>query len=73
MTEKQRGYIRMISMGTEMCVFEIPDWKPNVWIQLSKWSVPPFLRGHLHPGFRCWISFNPNANVADELNISNWG
>lgn len=72
MTERERGLIRLIDMGTELCVFEISAWKPNVFIEMSKWTIPPHLRQHLHPGFRCWIGFNPNAKRAEYLNI-NWG
>lgn len=70
---KTRTHIRAISVGTQTVVFEVPEWKPNVWFQLQKTVVPLMERGALHPGFRCSVSVNLDAETADQLDISNWG
>lgn len=69
----KRTYIRAVIVGSVECVFELPEWKPGVWITLSKWSVPPHERGHLHPGFRCNVDIDIDAKNAEELNICKWG
>lgn len=73
MAKKTRTYICAISVGTQTTLFEIPEWKPNVWFELPKGAVPPTERGYLHPGFRCMVSVNIEAETADQLDISNWG
>lgn len=68
-----RTFIRAISTGTNMIIFEIPEWKPGVWIELARWSVPPEQRGYLHDGFQCKVDVYLNAEKAEDLRIRNWG
>lgn len=68
----QRAYIRAISIGSDTIVFEIAEWKPDVWFELSKWSVPPHERQYLHPGFRCRVTVDLDAKRAEDLRISKW-
>lgn len=68
-----RTYIRAVVHGHETVVFEIPAWKPGVWIHLSKRDVPPIERAHLHPGFRCNVTINIDAETPDQLHIRDWG
>ena len=68
----QQVYIRAVSLGSNTVIFEIPEWKPGVWFELSKWSVPPNERLYLHPGFRCRVTVDLDAKRAEDLQISNW-
>lgn len=68
-----RTYIRAVSVGTNTILFEIPEWKQNVWFELSRWAVPPEQRGYLHDGFQCKVSVYINAQKADDLRICDWG
>jgi len=73
MADVRRTYIRAITVGISECIFELPEWKRGVWIHLSKRSVPPYERVHLHPGYRCYVDINFNAKTPDHLNITKWG
>lgn len=72
MSKLQRTVIRAEVIGTQTVMFEIADWKPSVWIEINKWSVPPDAREKLHPGFRCWVSANLNATKSEDLKICEW-
>lgn len=68
----QRATIRAIVVGSKSVIFEIPEWKPNVWIEMSTGSVPPHERQFLHPGFRCRVTVDLDAKRVEDLQISKW-
>jgi hypothetical protein len=69
----KRTYIRGIYVGATEATFELPQWKPGFLFTLPVTTVPHPERQHLHPGFRCCVDINFDAQTVEELNISNWG
>lgn len=69
----KRVYIRAVVCPVKgNPLFEIPMWKPGFWFELSKWDVPAYERSQLHPGFRCNVTINADAETADQLNVTDW-
>lgn len=68
-----RTYIRAISVGTTTVLFELPEWKPDHWFEFPIRNVGYLQQGYLHPGFRCCVDININAEREEDLQICNWG